>query len=171
MADSSGPGRGGPARGYSWPPFQPGNKVRLRHGARDPALVEPRARELVPSILEANPHLDAGRDGAAVYRYAVALARIERVYRWLSEQPDPVFADERAGAVHAVYERLERWERQAERAEQQLAIGPLVRTKLGLTRLAAYDVLAEVMREQEERERRELLEVRHDDEDDHDRAP
>ncbi len=28
-----GAGEGGPARGYSWPPFEQGNTVSTRHGA------------------------------------------------------------------------------------------------------------------------------------------
>ncbi len=134
---AKGKGRGGPAKGkgkgpatgYSWSQFE------VTHGARSPALVEPRARELAPEVLEANAHLDAARDGAAVFRYAVTLARVERVYRWLSEQDDAVFVDEEAGKPHGVFERLEKWETQADRAEERLAIAPLTRAKLGLQRV------------------------------------
>ena len=56
------------------------------HGAKSDKLVLPRARELVPEVLEANPQLDPQRDGPAIFRYAVILSRIERVYRWLGEQ-------------------------------------------------------------------------------------
>lgn len=132
-----GEGHGGPARRYSWPPFEPGNTAAVTHGARSDRLVEARARELAPGIFEANPHLDGVRDGAAVWRYAVTLARIDRVYRWLSEQGDPVFADLEAGAAHGIYERLERWERQADKAEERLAIAPLTRARLGLDLMAA----------------------------------
>jgi hypothetical protein len=140
LAASKGAGHGGPARGYSREPFKVGNKAAVRHGAQSPELVEARARELAPEVLEANSHLDVARDGAAVFRYAVTLARIERVYAWLDERDDPVFEDERAGEVHAVYSSLERWEAAASRAEQQLAIAPLTRTKLGLDRLVAFDL-------------------------------
>lgn len=37
---SQGPGRGNPARGYSWPPFEPGNEVAVTHGF----YVSPRLR-------------------------------------------------------------------------------------------------------------------------------
>jgi hypothetical protein len=134
---SPNPGHGGPARRYSWPPFEPGNLAGLKHGAQSDRLVEPRARELLAAILEANPHLDATRDAAATFRYCVALSRIERCYVWLAEQGDPVFADVDAGEVHAVYHRLERWERQAEVAEDKLAISPLTRARLGLDTLRA----------------------------------
>lgn len=128
----NGAGHGGAARGYSWPPFEQGNTAAVTHGARSDRLVEPRAREIAQDVLALNPHLDSGRDGPAVVRYSVALARIERVYAWLGDQADEVFVDVAEGRVHAVYERLEQWERQASAAEDRLAIAPLTRTKLGL---------------------------------------
>ena len=57
------------------PPFEPGNKLSIKHGAQSAELVEARARELAPSILQANPHLDENRDGPAIFRYAMSLAR------------------------------------------------------------------------------------------------
>lgn len=146
-----------PARGYSWPPFEPGNDVAVTHGANSPAKVEPRARELAPLILEANPHLDPVRDGAAVFRYSVALARIERVYAWLAEREDAVFDDTEAGTTHGVYERLERWERQADAAEERLAIAPLTRARLGLDQLRGARAAEEA---EAAREARERLDVR-----------
>jgi hypothetical protein len=83
-------------------------------------------------VLDAHEHLDPARNGDAVGRYSMVLARIERVYRWLSERDDPVFADAAKGRIHAVYERLERWERQADLAEEKLALAPLTRARLGL---------------------------------------
>ena len=119
----------------------PGNRRAVSHGGHSSRLVEPRAHELAPSILEANPHLDPARDGVAVFRYAVALARVERAYAWLFEQhADAVFADVDAGRVHAVYSSLERWERQCDSAEERLAIAPLTRARLGLDKLRAAQI-------------------------------
>jgi hypothetical protein len=126
---------------------EPGNGRAVRHGAHSPELVEARARELAPQILGANGHLDAMRDGAAVARYAMALARVELVYRWLAEQGDPVFADVDAGVAHGIYERLERWERQADAAEDRLAIAPLTRARLGLDLLHARRSLEDELAE------------------------
>ena len=39
----NGAGHGGPARGYSWPPFEPGNEVALRHGAQSERRIGRRA--------------------------------------------------------------------------------------------------------------------------------
>lgn len=109
-----------------------GEQRGLTHGARSDRLVKPRADRLAPAILRANSHLDVTRDGPAVRRYALILSRMERVHAWLFEQADPVFASAEDGEIHAVYERLERWEAAAERAEKNLALSPLTRAKLGL---------------------------------------
>ena len=92
---------------------------------------------MAPGIYHANPHLDELRDGPAVMRYVITLARIERVYAWLTERQDQVFSDVDAGEVHGVYLRLETWERQADKAEERLAIAPLTRARLGLDLIAA----------------------------------
>lgn len=120
---------------------QPGNTRRVTHNAlgRD---VEERGAELVAPIFAANPHLDPQRNGPGVLRYAVLLTRIDRVHRWLDEQSDPVFKNVRAGRVHGVYERLERWERAASLEEDRLAISPLTRAKLGLDTAKAFDLAA-----------------------------
>ncbi len=109
----------------------------MKHGATVPELVEGRAAELAPLILGANVHLDRARDGAAVWRYCVGLARIERVYAWLGKQADPVFANVATGEVHGVMTRLGQWEKAAAADEERLAIAPLTRAKLGLDSLRA----------------------------------
>jgi hypothetical protein len=60
------------------------------------------------------------------------LARIERVYDWLSSQPDSVFTDTEAGEIHKVFDRLGKWERQAAADEERLALSPATRVRLGL---------------------------------------
>lgn len=132
-----------PPRGYSWPPFEPGNDAAATHGANSLAKVKPRAEELAPRVLDANPHLDPERDGVAVFRYAVVLARIERVYAWLAERDDGVFEDATEGKIHRCYERLERWEKQAAKDEERLAIAPLTRARLGLDQLRGEQAASE----------------------------
>ena len=141
MRVSHGKGHGGPARGYSWPPFEPGNLAAVTHGARSPALVRERAEQLAPQVLEVHPHLDERRDGPAVMRYATLLARIERVYAWLGERADAVFADVESGEVHGVYQRLGEWERAAGLSEDRLGLSPLTRAKLGIDQLRAADLV------------------------------
>jgi cell pole-organizing protein PopZ len=52
------------------------------------------------------------------------------VYTWLEEQPHAVFVDARRGKTHPVYERLEKWEAAADRAEARLGISPRARVEL-----------------------------------------
>jgi len=137
-------------------PAQRGNDRAASHGAFRPAVIGKRAAELAPEILEANAHLDAVRDRPAVMRYAVLLARIERVYRWLAEQADDVFSDTDDGEAHRIFERLEKWESGADRAEDRLAIAPLTRARLGLTIARAAD-LSTAMSEPDPERRRELM--------------
>jgi hypothetical protein len=101
---------------------------------------EARASELMPAVFAANGHLEELRDGAAVVRYAMTLARIERVYSWLAERDDPVFSDLDAGTIHAVHQRLGEWEKRADALEAQLCIAPLTRAKLGLDKMRAKAV-------------------------------
>jgi hypothetical protein len=120
----------------NWPSAPIGNDRALTHGGYGD--VSDRVRELVTATLDTNPHLDALRNGAAITRYATVLARCERVYKWLGEQPDDVFADVEHGITHPVLDRLRRWEGQADGHERALAIAPLTRAKLGLTQALAW---------------------------------
>lgn len=115
----------------------PGNVRAVSHGAHSDVLVRPRAVELVPEVFGANRHLDERRDGSAVWRYALLLARIERAHDWLGGQPDALFSDVESGTVHPLYGRLRDWERQASSDEERLAIAPLTRARLGLDLLEA----------------------------------
>jgi len=140
----------------SWqrPPFEPGHQLSVRHGANSDVLVIPEAERLMPAVLDANPHLDPIRDSVAVKRYCVIQSRIWRVYDWLAAQEDAVFDDVDQGTIHAAYERLERWERQADAAEEKLALTPLTRLRYDLDRLRAGEVdPEEIERQREARER------------------
>jgi len=80
---ASGPGHGGPARGYSWEPFRAGNEVRLRHGARSERRVDPVAAELVEALLADRPDLAAYPE--AVWGWARAEARCLLFADWHAE--------------------------------------------------------------------------------------
>ena len=114
------------------PPAPEGNMRNLRHGARarSDRHVAARAAELVAQVVDTHHHLESVRDRAGVLRYCTILARIEQVYTWLDEQPHAVFEDARRGKTHPVYERLEKWEAAADRAEGRLAISPRARLEL-----------------------------------------
>lgn len=84
--------------------------------------IEARARELTPQIIKSHAHLDVAHDGPAVYRLAMLYARQEHAYAWLRRQPDEMFSDGSTGDVHGLLGRLEKWEAQAGREEERLAI-------------------------------------------------
>jgi hypothetical protein len=128
-------------RPASVPPAPAGNSRAMVHGlgsaAVTAAVIEPRARELAPRIIDAHPHLDARRDGPAVTRLAFCYARLEHAYRWFAEQPDELFKDRENGTVHGLLGRVTVWEASAGAQEERLAITPRERARLKLDRLGA----------------------------------
>lgn len=133
------------------PPAPLGNTRSLKHGAFSSRLIDEWAPDLAVAVFEANPHLDAQRDAPAVHRYVNVWARHLRVSAWLDEQADPLFADVGEGRVHPVVNRVERWEKQLDGMERQLALAPLTRAQLGLT-LAHGQSLIERMADDHARE-------------------
>jgi hypothetical protein len=76
------PASGVPAKG-SWPPFQPGHEISLRHGARSDRFVEPLAAAFRDVLLQDRPDLSAYPE--AVAAWATAEARCERLRVWTAE--------------------------------------------------------------------------------------
>lgn len=114
-----GDGHGGPARNYSWKPFQPGHLVNLRHGARAPSVYGPLATALAEALVEQRPHLAAYPE--AVAQWAEAEARADLLRRWIDEHGAFDDAGElRSGQLGW----LLRLERQADRARQRLGLDP-----------------------------------------------
>ena len=56
-------------RGYSWPPFEAGNRAALKHGAFSQQLREEATKEISPLILEAAPWLDRPEYALTIDRY------------------------------------------------------------------------------------------------------
>lgn len=133
------------------PPAPLGHTRTLKHGAFSSRLIDEWAPDLAAAVFEANPHLDAQRDAPAVHRYVNVWARHVRASAWLDEQTDPLFADVGEGVVHPVVDRVERWEKQLDGMERQLALAPLTRAQLGLT-LAHGQSLIERMADDHERD-------------------
>ena len=106
------------ARGYSWPPFEPGNKAAVRHGAYSIEVYGPVARELVAGVLEDRPQL--GRYRTAVAAWADVEARCLVVREHLAEHG--MFDDK--GAPRPAVELLVKLERQADKARQRLGLDP-----------------------------------------------
>jgi hypothetical protein len=144
-------GRGGPARGYSWNPFEPGNVVALKHGGYASSLrlaeEDPRVAELVAWILETQP-VSHPADAGAVCRLALVYRRLELSKAALDEADETVTQRPLAAYVESAswLGRLRddhaRWLREAGRIEAELARTPSSRGKLGLHLATAQRALS-----------------------------
>lgn len=84
----SGPGQGD-ARGYSWPPFEPGHTKSTVHGAASPRRVEPLASEIEAELFatEGVPeHLRRPEFRASVAAWARSEAVVRLLWEWLTGQ-------------------------------------------------------------------------------------
>ena len=73
------------ARHYSWPPFEPGNLVAVRHGAFSARLVSARANEVRQLLLVRYPYLADDAFIEAIERYARAEARALMLHDYIVE--------------------------------------------------------------------------------------
>ena len=75
----------GPARGYSWEPFEQGNTAAIRHGANSMRMTEPVAKRIVAELrnTEGLDYLRAPRFTTALWAYARAAAKAELVLAWI----------------------------------------------------------------------------------------
>jgi len=134
----------GPARGYSWPPFEQNNQVSVRHGAYSPRRVDPLARELVDITL-ADPkctYLAAPRWRPGVWAWARAEARVQLLTEWLADHGEGV-DDE--GNVAPVLAALRLWEVRAANARSRLGLDPLSAARLGRDVTAAEIDMARLL--------------------------
>ena len=84
---------GGPARGYSWPPFEEGNQVALRHGAYSEIALAPRAAELREVIGGQLDPADAAEFSLLVGTAAAVGAQVERAFLALQNPVDPATSE------------------------------------------------------------------------------
>lgn len=113
-------------RGYSWPPFEPGHTLSLKHGADSPRQVQPVADELEAWLHEAAPWTRAQSNLATVKAWAWAEARAQLIRSWLDQHE--AVNDE--GEVPAAATYLERIEARAARLREELAQTPQSKAKL-----------------------------------------
>ena len=124
-----------PARGYSWPPFEPGNLKALRHGGNSPRLIAEKAREVHAALLDVAPYLAEPKFLPAVERYLNAAAREALLHDHVSR----LSAEQGAGAVPArVWEQVTSAARLAARLGTDLGLDPI-----GHARIRALSVTAE----------------------------
>ncbi len=126
----------GPARDYSWPPFQPGHTLSLVHGVYSERTIEGRAVKVREALLEICPWLDRPEFLPAVARFvrveARALAGDEYIAKVQAEQ----------GFEHVstrLREVIDGTDRLAARLGESLGLDPL-----GYAKIAALAATAEV---------------------------
>jgi hypothetical protein len=83
MTDTASESRPG-ARGYSWPPAEPGNTLALRHGANSPRLVSERAAEILEEYREKYPWLNAELDGVLFDDFIKSKARLDMLHEYVA---------------------------------------------------------------------------------------
>ncbi len=120
------PGRG-PARGYSWAPFEPGHTVSLRHGAWSPRSIAPVAAELEQGLHATAPWTTGSAFTAARSSWSWCEAQCCLLRAWLDEVGllDPDTHEPRPASA-----LLDRLENRAAKLRTELGLTPLALTKL-----------------------------------------
>lgn len=149
----------GVARGYSWPPFEKGHELSLRHGAYSPRLVNPVAQALVDGALADDDlaFLRAPCHRFALNAWARAEARVQLLTAYLEKmgsveeaitdreesESEEVHSKGRSKRISkskrvaAALEMLDRAETRAEKTRTRLGMDPLSRARLGRDVVAA----------------------------------
>ncbi len=107
-----------PARGYSWPPFEPGNTASTRHGIWSKRQVDPLARDLATGLLSDRDDLSAYPE--LVMAWARAEARSLLLADWFVQRG--LFDDE--GAERPGVRFIHQFERLAADLRAQLGLTP-----------------------------------------------
>jgi hypothetical protein len=138
---------GTPARGYSWPPFEPGNTVAVRHGAFSARKVDPLAAELAAGLLADRPALAAYPE--TVWAWARAEARCLLLGEWIGEH-GLVDAD---GETRAPLRYVAQFERLAVDLRGRLGLDPRSAAEIAKSQadahLAGFDLDAAIARGRE----------------------
>ncbi len=124
----------GPARGYKWEPFQPGNTAALAHGATSPGCLRPIAERLAAEVVVVVPWCGRPAFSAAVQSWAWTEAQLILLRAWLDANG---FVDADGNPRPAV-SFLAKLEGRAEKQRGELGISPmslarLLATLAGLT--------------------------------------
>lgn len=113
-----------PARGYSWPPFAPGNTAALRHGARSPRVLRPIVERLTAELADVAPWSRRPAYAGEVKAWAWAEARCVVLRDWIDEHG--VLSEK--GMLAAG--ELARAEARAASGRDRLGLSPLALAKL-----------------------------------------
>jgi hypothetical protein len=123
---AGGRGYGGPRRGYSWPPLQPGHTLTLKHGATSPRVLQPIADHLAAGLGEVAPWTSAASFQGTVASRAWAEAQAHVLRLYLDERG---LVDEE-GQPRPAAGMLERVEARVAGLRGQLGLTPLALGKL-----------------------------------------
>ncbi len=131
---AQGAGRGGPARGYSWPSAEPGNTLALKYGAHSPRVYEPIAAELVAAVIEE-------REDLAPYRHAVeawadAEARTALLREYLARD-DVGMLDDEGEPREGLLRWLTMFDKRAQAGRERLGLDPRSHAELLRQRVEA----------------------------------
>jgi hypothetical protein len=116
----------GPARGYSWPPFEQGNAVAERHGAHSERRWRPIAERLASDAVIESPWLGRPSFRAAVAAWSIAEAQCVLVDRYLN---DHGLLDDK-GVPRPATALSDRLHRRAQHLRSQLGLDPSSMAKL-----------------------------------------
>lgn len=140
----------GGKRGYSWPPFEKGHTLSMRHGAYSDRVVAPMARHLVEALVEqaqatgsSTSYLLDESYRPALQAWAEAEVRAELFAGQLAAHGDCAGCKPCAGWD----EKLRRWQSVALNHRGRLGLDPLSRARLGRDLAIGQKSLAELMAE------------------------
>lgn len=117
----------GPARGYAWAQFEPGNTVRLTHGARSERVIAPLTAEIANDLMREHERLRSPLYRESVLQYARYLAQIEVLEKFLDEHGD-IDSD---GKVRNAAEFRLKVSKAATNLADRLGLTPLANARLG----------------------------------------
>lgn len=123
---SKGEGHGGPARGYRWEPFKPGNTAGEKSGAFSERKISPLADQLAAAAREAIPYLASDDFDAAVAAWSRAEAQAQLVFDWVDRHG--VIGED--GKPTVSLDWLIRFERLAAEQRARLGLDPTSRVRL-----------------------------------------
>lgn len=131
----------GAARGYSWPPFQPGHQMSRKHGGYSLLGIGDRAEEICDQIRPTLP-VYSPADETILQLLGVTCARIERASEAVAavdEQATPLGAylagkdgPDLASSLQRLRQDLRAWIGLARRLSADLGLSPRSRAALGL---------------------------------------
>lgn len=125
------------ARGYSWPPFEPGNVVALKAGDGSPRIVAPLAAAKHDQLVAVAPWTAGDAFAATRQAWAWVEAQCDLLRRWLDEHG--LLDDD--GVPRPASVRLDKLERRAQSLRAELGLSPLALARLMAT-IGTIDVPA-----------------------------